>query len=135
MRNKSIMRSDKILNDDFIRRLLIVSNMLLIFWCSLLTGQQIRQVPTDIAQLSVRVLFDDFLKEQASKQEEKGDPALLEARTAAYTRELEAILTDLSAREDVIILVSEAVLSDHVTDITPEIKRILKQRLKEHGNE
>jgi len=129
------MRSDRIMNDNFIKRILIVSNILLTFWCSLLTWQQIRQAPTDIAQLSVRSLFDDFLKEQASRQGADSDPDFLEASTAAYTRELEAILNDLSEQEDVVILVSEAVLSDHVADITPEIKLILKKRLKENEDE
>tara|TARA_R110002096_G_scaffold365345_2_gene558703 strand:+ start:1905 stop:2276 length:372 start_codon:yes stop_codon:yes gene_type:complete len=123
------------MNDDFVKRVLIVTNMLLVFWCSLLTWQQIRQAPTDIAQLSVRELFDDYLKEQALSQGANSDPALLEASTAAYTRELEAILKDLSGKENVIILVSEAVLSDHVADITPEIKLILKTRLEEREDE
>ncbi len=114
------------MKDNFIKYLLILTNIILVVWCSLLTWKQITYIPTDIAQLSVRALFDDFLKEQANSE-----PATSEANMAAYSRELEVILKDLSEKENVIILVSEAVLSDHVADITPEIKAILKRRLKE----
>lgn len=114
------------MKDNFIKYLLILTNIILVIWCSLLIWKQITFIPTDIAQLSVRALFDDFLKEQANSE-----PAASEANMAAYSRELEVILKDLSEKENVIILVSEAVLSDHVADITPEIKAILKRRLKE----
>jgi uncharacterized protein YxeA len=117
------------MKDNFIKYLLILINIILVIWCSLLTWKQITYIPTDIAQLSVRALFDDFLKEQATNSE----PATSEANMAAYSRELEVILKDLSEKENVIILVSEAVLSDHVVDITPEIKAILKRRLKKRA--
>lgn len=122
------------MNDIYVKRMLILTNIALILWCGLLTWKQITATPTDIAQLSVRSLFDDYLKEQASKQGVNDDPVLLEARTTAYTRELEAILKELSSRENIIILVSEAVLSDHVVDITPEIKIALKRRLREQND-
>ena len=117
------------MTDIFVKRLLILTNIVLVLWCSILTWQQVTEMPADIARLSVRSLFDDFLKEQASGQGANSEPATIEANTTAYTRELEIILKELSMQDNVVILVSEAVLSDHVVDITPEIRVMLKRRL------
>ncbi len=111
-----------------IKWLLLVLNSVLVIWCSLLTWQQF-MVRHDIVRLSVRSLFESFMAEQAAGT----DKALLEARTAAYSQELDALLGQLSKRENIIILVSEAVLSDHVVDITPDIEAALKQRLARRG--
>jgi len=86
-------------------------------------------MPQNIVQLSVRTLFDDFLKDQT----ENADRAVIEANTVNYSRELNNILKELSERENIVILVSEAVLSEHVLDITPEIKVLLEKRLKERA--
>lgn len=115
------------MNDNIIKGILIASNVVLLLWCVALTGYQIIYRPADIAQLSVRQLFEDFLSEQSTNT----DPVKIEANTANYSRELDNILKELSARNNVVILVSEAVLSDHVLDITPEIKVVLERRLRE----
>ena len=117
------------MTDISIKRGLILINIVLIFWCSILTWQLGTEMPAHIARLSVRSLFDDFLKEQASGQGANSSSATIEANTEAYSRELEVILKELSMQDNVVILVSEAVLSDHVVDITPEIRVMLKRRL------
>jgi len=113
------------MSDSPLKWLLIGANIFLLFICGLLIWKQMTVMPHDIVQLSVRSLFDDFLKDQAGNT----DSTVIEANTLAYSRELDNILKELSERENIVILVSEAVLSEHVLDITPEIAVVLKRRL------
>lgn len=117
----------KFRKDHFGRNLLIILNIALFAWCGFLTWRQVVNRPVDIVQLSVRTLFEEFIKEQKAAD----DPESLKVKSAAYSRELNAILKELSEHDDIVILVSEAVLSDHVVDITPEISDALKQRLEQ----
>lgn len=117
------------MSDALLKWVLIGTNIILLFFCCLLTWNQMKVMPQNIVQLSVRTLFDDFLKDQT----ENADRAVIEANTVNYSRELNNILKELSERENIVILVSEAVLSEHVLDITPEIKVLLEKRLKERA--
>ncbi len=117
------------MSDTLLKWLLIGTNIILLFICCLLTWNQMKVMPQNIVQLSVRSLFDDFMKDQT----ENADRAVIEANTVNYSRELNNILKELSERENIVILVSEAVLSEHVLDITPEIKVLLERRLKERA--
>ena len=117
------------MSDSTLKWLLIGTNIILLFICCLLTWNQMKVMPQNIVQLSVRTLFDDFLKDQTRN----ADNAVIEANTVNYSRELNNILKELSERENIVILVSEAVLSEHVLNITPEIKVLLEKRLKERA--
>lgn len=118
------------MSDTSLKWLLIGTNIILLLLCCLLTWKQVTVMPHDIVQLSVRSLFDDFLKDQTGNAAN----AVIEANTVNYSRELNNILKELSERENIVILVSEAVLSEHVLDITPEIAVVLKRRLDPQSN-
>lgn len=118
------------MSDTPLKLLFIITNIVLLLLCGFMVWRQMTMVPQDIVQLSVRSLFDDFLKDQTGNV----DSAVIEANSVNYSRELNNILKELSERENIVILVSEAVLSEHVLDITPEIAVVLKRRLGPQSN-
>lgn len=107
------------------RDALIVTILVFGAWCGYLTYELKATRPPVIMQLSVRQLFDEFIRAEAASA---ADPSGIEARTALYTQEINRIVARLSEDERVIVLVSEAVLSEGVVDITPEVRRILQDQ-------
>ena len=59
----------------------------------------------------------------------------LQQRSDAYVAALEHIIAQVASEDDVIVLVSEAVVSDGVVDLTPDVARLADELIDEQGRD
>lgn len=59
----------------------------------------------------------------------------LQQRSDAYVAALEHIIAQVASEDDVIVLVSEAVVSDGVVDLTPDVARLADELIDERARD
>lgn len=102
--------------------------LLALLWLAALTVVVVDRNTPVFVSVSLRSLLERHVERMSD-----GDYSTeeLQRRSDAYVMAVERVVADLSAERDVIVLVSEAVVSSNVVDLTGDVARLADEIARE----
>ena len=104
----------------------------LLLWLTILTKVVLDQSNPVFVTVSLKTLLERHV-ESLGRDNITG--LELQQRSDAYVAALEQIIAQVASEDDVIVLVSEAVVSDGVVDLTPDVARLADELIGERGRD
>ena len=102
----------------------------LLIWLTILTKVVLDQSNPVFVTVSLTTLLERHV-ESLGRDNITG--LELQQRSDAYVAALEQIIAQVASEDDVIVLVSEAVVSDGVVDLTQDVARLADELIGERG--